>query len=512
MTNSFPVNRKVIILAIILPVAALLGYLLATPDQYSSLAFTAFVVGVLVLPIVLGWHYPLLLFSWNTAITVFFLPGQPLLWMPVAVISLGISVLAYWLNKQAGFQNIPSITGPLVFLFLVVLVTMKLTGGIGLRSLGGGTYGGKKFVFILVGIMGYFALSHRRIAPEKIKNYTALYFLPGVIALLPNLIYMAGPAFWWLYWFFPVESALYQALEDFQTTAIDARLSRVAGAPFATLAIYSYMMARYGIRGVFDLRRPWRLAIFLAAFALGLLGGFRSSLILFALTFAAQFFLEGLLRTRLFVVLLLIAVVTGALLVPFTDRLPLSVQRSLSFLPVEVDPAARQDALASIEWRLRMWDVLWPQVPLYFWLGKGYVIDPTDLYLTDQAMRHGLASDYDAAIICGDYHSGPLSVIIPFGVWGAIAFLWLLIVEVRVLYCNYRFGDPETKNLNALLLASFLARSVLFFIISGSLHSDLVAFLGLLGLSVAINGGVRVKKPAEEPLPVAAAAPEPAVA
>jgi len=510
MTDSFPVPRKIIILAIVIPLAALLGYWLATPEQTTSMAFVALVVGALVLPILLGWHYPLLLFSWNTAITVFFLPGKPLLWMPVAGISLGISVLGYWLNRQSGFQNVRSITWSLVFLSLVVLITMKMTGGVGMQSLGASTFGGKKFVFIIVAILGYYALSSQRIAPESINRYTGLYFLPGIIGLLPNLIYMAGPAFWWLYLFFPVESALYQAIEDFQTTSVDARLSRIGGAPFATMAVYGYIMARYGIRGVFDLSRPWRLTVFLAALALGLLGGFRSPLILFALIFTAQFFLEGLVRTRLFLVLLLIAVLGGAFLVPFADRLPLSVQRSLSFLPLEVDPVARQNALATLEWRLGMWNTLWPQVPQYLWLGKGYVIDPTDLYLTDLAVRHGLASDYDAAIVCGDYHSGPLSILIPFGVWGMIGFLWLLIVGVRVLYRNYRFGDPAIKNLNAFLLASFLGRSILFFGVFGALHSDLAAFLGMIGFSVAINGGIRPKKAAETPLAVAAAAPEPA--
>lgn len=499
MTTSSSVPRRVLILAIVIPLAGLLGYWLATPEQYTSMAFVALVVAVLVLPILLGWHYPLLLFSWNTAITVFFLPGQPLLWMPVAVTSLGISVLAYLLNRQAGFQNLPSITWPLVFLTLVILFTMKMTGGIGLRSLGGGTYGGKKFVVILVTILGYYALSNQRIPPEKIKRYTGLYFLPGVVALLPNLIYMAGPTFWWLYWFFPVESALYQAQEDFQATGADAKLSRIPGAPFATTAVYSYMMACYGIRGLFDLRRPWRLMILLVALAVGLLGGFRSTVILVAFTFAAQFFFEGLLRTRLCLALLIVGVVGGAFLVPFASKLPLSIQRSLSFLPVQVDPVARQDARGTMEWRLGMWNTLLPQIPQYFWLGKGYAIDPTDLYLTQKAVMQGLASDYEAALVSGDYHNGPLSVIIPFGIWGMIALLWLLFAAGRVLYRNYRFGDSAIKNLNTFLWAAFVARALFFFAGFGSLHSDLTIFLGLVGFSVAVNGGVRRGQPTEEP-------------
>jgi hypothetical protein len=41
----------------------------------------------------------------------------------------------------------------------VVLVTAKLTGGIGLHSLGNDTAGGRSYVLLLMGILGYFALT-----------------------------------------------------------------------------------------------------------------------------------------------------------------------------------------------------------------------------------------------------------------------------------------------------------------------------------------------------------------
>ena len=90
----------------------------------------------------------------------------------------------------------------------------------------------------------------------------------------------------------------------------------------------------------------------------------------------------------------------------------------------------------------------------------------------------------------GDYHNGPLSVILPFGIFGAIAFVWLLIAGLRVVYRNYRFGDPAYHHFNTFLFAYFAVKVVIFFVIFGSLHSDLPQFLGLLGLSISLNGGV----------------------
>jgi hypothetical protein len=66
------------------------------------------------------------------------------------------------------------------------------------------------------------------------------------------------------------------------------------------------------------------------------------------------------------------------------------------------------------------------------------------------------------------------------------------------LYCNYRFGDPALSTINTLLLAAFLAKTVCFFVIFGSLRAELFWFTGLLGLSVSLNGGVSRQVSEEE--------------
>src|ERR1039458_5335788 len=95
-----------------------------------------------------------------------------------------------------------------------------------------------------------------------------------------------------------------------------------------------------------------------------------------------------------------------------------------------------------------------------------------------------------------DYHNGWLSVIIPFGIWGMLAFLGFLFAAGRVLYANYRYSDPALQLVNAILLAMFLKSGLLFF--GGALSSDMMTFASLVGFSVSLNGGVR--QPAVEPV------------
>ena len=217
------------------------------------------------------------------------------------------------------------------------------------------------------------------------------------------------------------------------------------------------------------------------------------------LIFAFQFYFEGLLRTRLFPVFVGLAIFGFVSVLLYANRMPLAVQRAVSFLPANFDSTVEADALGSTDWRLQMWAVMWKDAPKYLIIGKGYSIDPNELYLVNAAQRMGILDSSEESMLAGDYHSGPLSVIIPFGIIGSVAFLWVLIGGFRVLYSNYRHGDARLRRINSVLLSYYLAYCISFFFIFGALNGQLFVFLGVVGLSASLNGGVRRKpKPAPE--------------
>ena len=189
---------------------------MATPDSFNSLTVLGAVLCVLAAPIFLRFHHPLVVFSWNLAVIVFFLPGSPHFWMPMSAISLGISVLSTFLDKQTKLIQVPSVTWSLMFLSVVVLFTAKMNGGMGLRSLGGDLYGGKKYVYILFTTIFYLALSCQRIPLSRAASYSAMFFLTGTsVAISCYLLYFV-PELWFLYSFFPIDFAIGQAIEDTQ--------------------------------------------------------------------------------------------------------------------------------------------------------------------------------------------------------------------------------------------------------------------------------------------------------
>ena len=301
---------------------------------------------------------------------------------------------------------------------------------------------------------------------------------------------MLGPAFYFLFYLLPGEFAEGQALAE--SGLLPGTLERLNGVAARVHRAALLLSGALGHSRDFFLPHPWRILLFVLVFLLSLLGGFRGNVILMVLLFLCLFCVEGLWRTRFLPVLLGVGLAAGVLLLAFSDHLPRAAQRAVCFLPVKVDPSVRADADFSVEWRLRMWRYLVPQIPKYLLLGKGYRIDPDELYF---ATLRGGDEDIQAApsLVAGDYHNGPLSTIIPLGLWGLLGFLWLLGAGFKVLYRNFRYGDPALRGVNAFFLSYFIMQGIFFFTIFGAFDTQLFLFTGILGLSVSLNGGVRKK-------------------
>jgi hypothetical protein len=505
MDRSVEIPKVALVVAVAVPLALLVGIMLVNPLALTSIAFIGVLFIVLAFPLWLRWHHALLICCWNAVFVAFFLPGRPPVWVVLAMLGLGIAVLSRTVSPRSRFLYVRSVTLPLLVLASVVVVTMALRGGIGARALGSEMWGSKRYLTVLGAIIGYFALTSQAVPRSRAQWYTALFFLSGMSALISDLVFMAGPAFYFLFNFVSVDVASNLVLTQYT-------LRRFTGLAWLAQAGYWFMLLRYGIAGIFDLWRPWRLLLFILLFLTGLLGGFRSSILLLGVLFLTQFWYERLLRTKFFPIAVVSALLVGLFVVGFAERLPLPMQRSLTFLPIKVHPMARQDAQGSLEWRLSMWKVVVHDVPQYLWLGKGYIFSSVDLYLMNESIRRGFFELYEETLVTGNYHNGLLTLVIPFGLPGATAFAWFLFAGWRVLRRNYLYGDADLKNINTFLIAYFAARLVFYLVFYGQFDLDLMVFTGIIGLSISINGGVKSPPlpPPARPQPLAAASsPQP---
>lgn len=489
MTNN-PANvaaalRTLAVYAVCALLAIIIGVLMTNPWTYGSLGFVGLVLAVLAVPLLLKWQQPLLIFAWSTPIMMFFIKGDPNLSLVMIALSLAISVTQRTLG-QTHFIKAPRISWPLFALIGVVLLTACFTGGLGLKAFGSDVYGGKKYIFLIVAILGYFALTARPIPPQKAQRYVAFFFLGGTLSCIQDF-YSIIPGFMKPLYFLIPPLALNPDGLQFGT-------NRLTGTAWAATSFISFLIARYGIRGIFLSSKLWRPAVFFIAIVLIFFGGFRSALIFTGLTIVVQFFLEGIHRTKLMPIFVAATAAIMAAVIPLGAKLPFTFQRTLAILPeslIHLSPDARLSAKDSTDWRIQMWQALLPEIPKYLLVGKGYAISKEDFASigADSAFHAFDAADQSLAV-SADYHSGPLSVILPFGIWGVIAFLWFTAASLHAMYCNFRYGDPALQTVNTFLFTSYIVAMFSFYIIVGSLATGMQQFTGLLGLSVAINRGI----------------------
>jgi hypothetical protein len=313
-----------------------------------------------------------------------------------------------------------------------------------------------------------------------------LFFLGGATCFVGDLFSIAPRWAYPVFWFFP---------PNYFAFALTVGESRLGGISAAGLAAWTFLMVKYGIRGIFLSGKPLRLVMFIVCILTVFLGGFRAHLFFIGLVFVFGFFLEGLHRTKLLPVFTVIGLFAIAAIVPLASKLPFTFQRTLAFLPLPLSPEAKGAAQETLDWRLNMWKALLPQVPEHLLLGKGFAITPEEY--NEMMGRTALNSptgafdpSQDAMALSYDYHNGPLSVILPFGIWGVIAFVWFLVAGLGVMYDNFRYGDPSLHTINMYLLVNFLVSLIVFIFVGGGMASDMARFAGFLGLSIALNGGV----------------------
>src|ERR1700686_4408728 len=109
MTGAPNTVRALFVYALVIPMALVLGYYLASGSgsyvDLSSWAPVLIVFGVMSAPLFLKWHMPMLLLALNSTVVVFFLPGSLPLWFAMAAISLTLSFAQRALDRETRFVH-----------------------------------------------------------------------------------------------------------------------------------------------------------------------------------------------------------------------------------------------------------------------------------------------------------------------------------------------------------------------------------------------------------------------
>jgi hypothetical protein len=172
-------------------------------------------------------------------------------------------------------------------------------------------------------------------------------------------------------------------------------------------------------------------------------------------------------------------------------NLPLTAQRTLTFLPGHWDPGVLHDAQASSEWRINMWKRAW-EGDLWIKnkvLGDGFGFSKHDLDALQQGKSLGnFTDDADGQLLTGGFHSGPLSTIRYVGVVGLV-FFYVLMGYMAVFSYKLIRRSKGTPFFTLSMYFAFnnIISPVLFTFVFGAFEGALPSTIIMAGLLNLLN-------------------------
>jgi hypothetical protein len=470
--------KTVVAFVIVVAVSILVGIALVDPLQFQSIGTIGLILALILFPFMARFHGHIFAFSISSGLIIPFVPGQPYLWVAMAAVTLGLAALNRTLRKQQVYLSVPEIVRPLLCFTAVVVVTM-LWRGLGGQAFGSDQWGARRYYLILGAVVAYFAFACLRVPRGNARLFAILFFGSGVLLILTDLAFWAGGPLNWIFLFFNQEAVAVNLLTE-------SDIGRSQGAASVSLAVLSVVLCIFGLRRLLEVRSWWLVVLLGAVFAYGLSSGFRSTFGIIGILVAVLVWLERLYRLQRLWPYIGALILSLIVILTFSGSMPLSVQRAISFLPVEVEPVARMDGENSTTWRLELWKIGLQEVPHYLWIGKGFTYSGADLEWTQQMGERISAIEW--AMVGSWYHSGPLTLIVCLGLPGTVTFVWFLLASGRWLKRQWIQSRPELRIINLFIYAVFLERVIFFVFFYGQIELDMILFTSLVGFSLAING------------------------
>jgi hypothetical protein len=354
--------------------------------------------------------------------------------------------------------------------FLAVIIATAVVRGSGLRFLGSSLWGGMGYIKVV--LAGAFVLTSRYI-PLTDKQLRLTILLMLSLSLLPvasQFLYVLSRGSIYQQYYF-VEAYVGGLMESLN--AIETGRGAVR---FHMLATLSSNLLLCGLALI-----PWKsfykvligLLLFIVLLMAGL-SGFRGS---FLLAVGTLFILvvitaEDKKYVRL-VSLMAIVFMSLAIVYPFTNLLPGSIQRTLSWLPgADIPIEIKIEAMNSVVHRTRVWQMAWNEVPQYLWIGKGFTINPADILAI--TVRQDWALN---AFLSHNYHSGPLSMLLDTGLFGFIFGTGFMLTSCYEAYRQMSRlpDDAFLKRFYMVFLAQYIYSVPAFFLIFGDVKESFVS-------------------------------------
>jgi hypothetical protein len=362
----------------------------------------------------------------------------------------------------------------------ICLLTMAVRGA-GSKVLGGNTYGGARYVYILVPLLFFLSARAFRLTPRQWRWAMIGWVVSGALPALAELAYvLSNGSMQWQYRFLLPRGTTAYAMEQMQSGGLVrvtmlSRLLYLYWLPFLLLPFAGRARLAYYL---FPL-----LSIGMGGFT-----GHRAALV-GPLSFIWTF---GFLKARRKLAYVAKSLLAGAAVLFLAGQLafllPQSFQRMLSIVPfANISPTAAADARGTITWRIQLWKEAVRVIPDYLWVGKGFAYD----IQLDQAQDIRFTSQAPIwwALVQTAYHQGILSLLIGLGLAGLTSGLAFLFAACWRHYAKAQepWGHESNRRVHFAVFVMLLTGTLSYIVIYGDVFVSYPNFFLFAGLLEALR-------------------------
>lgn len=481
---------KVIAIVVVAAIAALYLGIAAATEQMEAIAWVVGVFGIVIL-FGLGRHvWALIPILGGLSGYVNAVPGSPSAWYLGVALAGGMLALRFAMRSKDFIWRWTWLD-TLVLLQVLVLAQAYLRNPTGFALLGGDVVGGKPYVEYAIAIGGFFCMAFVRtdfaVAKKVILAMILVQLADSLLLAFSSFSPSFALAVGRLYSNvdYSAASSLLQGGNEF-SIGLDTRFASFkAFAALLGLICFSFYRPATCLMPVY----PKRFLLFALSLVAMLFSGFRSGLLKIGFLFVTS----SAIRRRPIDIFVagLVGVTLLAGLVAFGQikKLPFSAQRVLSFLPVEVDPEAKDQAEGSSEWRFEMWKLVLTS-DRYIknkLIGDGFGFSAAEqrasldaqegrTYLTQQQMQ-------DFFIAKGSYHGFHVETIRFTGALGlTIATFILIYFAVRAYRIVRHYETTSSWGYVMFICIPFIVDPFFYWVVFGSYKSGFVTYLLSAGM------------------------------
>lgn len=379
----------------------------------------------------------------------------------------------------------------------VLIIFLMFYRGFGLSFLGSSQVGGFRYFAILSSIGFFLSTSCIVIRPRWWLVIFVAFGLGSLIPLLADFLIYRNLGNTLVYNFVSTSGQTLGSASQLVYGGIDDQfIMRLYSGKDAAIYLTITLVALVGSRKLLGMNLILYSLPLLVIFTLAAISGFRLAMLSVMLIIIIASWLDKALSTQRLLVFSMLGVFGLVVLYSFAHQMPLSIQRSLAFLPfLELDYIAKSNASGTLHWRFQLWQMVVPLIPEYWLIGKGLLFNTNEfLYNRLDALTW--------AFINSSYHSGPLSALVLFGLPGFLLVAALSVFAIK-RHLRIQQGSWASTMLRRMHLAMFCNVCVtvgVFWILYGDVHVSLPPLFQMLAICEGLRRtdlAMREKKPAE---------------